>query len=72
MEYVPLSFYNVILAIGNKNEDIARFFARQIADAVVHMHGKNVAHLDLKPENIMVDQDLNIKIGDFGFATQQN
>lgn len=70
MEYVPISFFNVILGIKNKTENIVRYFFAQIIDGLAHMHEKNVAHLDLKPENIMVDDDLTIKIVDFGFATK--
>ena len=72
MEYVPISFFNVILAISRKSEDIARYFFKQITDAVAHMHERHIAHLDLKPENILVDEDLRIKVADFGFATNQD
>lgn len=32
------------------------------------MHGKNVLHRDLKSENILIDSDGGIKIGDLGFS----
>jgi MAP/microtubule affinity-regulating kinase len=72
MEYVPISFFNVILSIGTRTEDISRFFFHQIVNAMAYMHAKDIAHLDLKPENIMVDKELTIKIADFGFATNKN
>uniref|UniRef100_A0A158Q7F2 Myosin light chain kinase, smooth muscle n=1 Tax=Elaeophora elaphi TaxID=1147741 RepID=A0A158Q7F2_9BILA len=52
------------------SEDEARTFIRQILQGVQHMHNKNIAHLDLKPENIMFTSNASnkIKIIDFGLA----
>ena len=41
-------------------------------DSVEYMHSKHVAHRDLKLENILIDDNLNLKICDFGFATNKN
>lgn len=40
----------------------------QVVEGLHFLHTINIAHLDLKLENVFVDKDLNIKIGDFGFA----
>lgn len=40
----------------------------QIAHAVEYIHSKEYAHLDLKLNNIMMDEFFNIRIGDFGSA----
>ncbi|KAK9453786.1 kinase-like domain-containing protein [Dipodascopsis uninucleata] len=49
-------------------EPEARFFLIQILGAVKYMHSKKVIHRDLKLGNIFLDQNMNVKIGDFGLA----
>lgn len=42
---------------------------KSLANALVYMHSMNIAHRDIKLENIILDEDLNPKIIDFGFST---
>jgi serine/threonine protein kinase len=39
-----------------------------ICDALEYIHTHGVAHRDMKPENVMVDEDDNIRLIDFGIA----
>ncbi len=40
----------------------------QLAQALEHAHSKEVVHRDIKPGNIIVDDNFDIKITDFGVA----
>lgn len=51
--------------------DRAIRIATGIAEALEYIHQHGVVHRDLKPENIMVDVNDNIKLIDFGIASNQ-
>jgi eukaryotic translation initiation factor 2-alpha kinase 4 len=36
--------------------------------AVLHLFKHGVSHRDIKPENIFLDEEYNVKLGDFGLA----
>jgi serine/threonine protein kinase len=40
----------------------------QLLLAVGFMHSNKIVHRDIKPQNVFVDSDMNLKIGDFGIS----
>ena len=49
-------------------EDHARFYVCQIVCALEYLHSMDIVYRDLKTENIMLDEDGNIKLIDFGLS----
>ena len=49
-------------------EDSARFYLCQIVCALEYLHSMDIVYRDLKTENIMLDEDGNIKLIDFGLS----
>ncbi|HET9325319.1 MAG TPA: protein kinase [Candidatus Eisenbacteria bacterium] len=58
----------VALKKGPIEIDRALALCAQIVDALEAAHARSIAHLDLKPGNVMVDDRGRIKVLDFGLA----
>ena len=53
-------------------EEYGKFIFYQLLQGVQAIHSNGFVHRDLKIENVMFDCNYNIKIADFGFATQKD
>lgn len=49
----------------------ARYFMRQLFDAFDLMHRRGIVHRDLKPPNVFIGPKMQLKIGDYGLAYNQ-
>eukprot|EP00485_Elphidium_margaritaceum_P000912 CAMPEP_0202692960 /NCGR_PEP_ID=MMETSP1385-20130828/7201_1 /ASSEMBLY_ACC=CAM_ASM_000861 /TAXON_ID=933848 /ORGANISM="Elphidium margaritaceum" /LENGTH=1378 /DNA_ID=CAMNT_0049348571 /DNA_START=26 /DNA_END=4160 /DNA_ORIENTATION=+ len=59
---------------GAYKADKARRLFKQMIDAVDYLHSLNIAHRDLKPDNILLTdkEGETLKISDFGISRQQS
>ncbi|GAB9469048.1 Agc/akt protein kinase [Globisporangium polare] len=78
MEYYPGgSLYTHMNRFSNNKEhrikisiDLARvrFYAAQIVLALCHLHACDIVYRDLKPDNVMIDDEGNVALIDFGLS----
>lgn len=69
MEYIDgITLKEYINKQGAITWNDALFFMTQILRAVQHAHDKGIVHRDIKPQNIILLQNGNIKVTDFGIA----
>lgn len=57
---------------GCFDQEEGKLIFEQVCDAVAAIHDQGLIHGDLKPSNIIIDQDNKIKIIDFGLVTGQD
>ncbi|KAI9333610.1 kinase-like domain-containing protein, partial [Obelidium mucronatum] len=49
-------------------ESLARMIFKQVALAIAYLHGMGLVHRDIKDENIVLDENYNVRLIDFGGA----
>jgi formylglycine-generating enzyme required for sulfatase activity len=69
MEYVEgTDVARMIAKSGRLHTDHAMAITAHVCDALAYAHERGIIHLDIKPANIMVGYDGNVKVADFGLA----
>lgn len=62
--------YALLDSKAKLTEAEARFYFRQIIEAMIYCHAAGFSHRDLKLENIFLGSHSNVKIGDFGLCSR--
>lgn len=58
----------VIRSKQTVSEDHGKYFIYQVLRGLKYVHSSNVVHRDLKPQNILVNLNCDLKLCDFGLA----
>ncbi len=70
MEYIDgVTLKDLIMARGMFTQEEVLGVAIQITSALGHAHENQIIHRDVKPQNILVNVDGEVKVADFGIAT---
>lgn len=59
-------YYKV--AQGRFSEDLSRRYFHQLISAVRYCHSSGVFHRDLKLDNLLIDENMDLKVSDFGLS----
>lgn len=69
MEYVPgETLKEYIIEHSPVSPERAVEIMKQLTSALAHAHHNQIVHRDIKPQNILIDAEGNVKISDFGIA----
>jgi len=59
---------DIIQKNGQIPETLTRTLFHQLIEAISYLHSRNVAHLDLKVDNMLIDEVFNLKLIDFDLS----
>ena len=68
-EYVEKNLLEVLeKSPDGLSPKLIRSFVFQMCKAVHYLHTNNMIHRDVKPENLLINENMQLKLCDFGFA----
>ncbi|VDI44495.1 Hypothetical predicted protein [Mytilus galloprovincialis] len=68
LDLMESDLHRIIYSKQELTEEHVRYFLYQLLRGLKYIHSAKVIHRDLKPSNLLVNEDCQLKIGDFGMA----
>ena len=66
--YLGGDLWRTLHTKGPFNDSVARFYVACVVEAFDYLHKRHYCYRDLKPENLMVDNNGYVRLVDLGFA----
>lgn len=67
-EYLPKDLKNYMDSVEMMDPRLVKSYVYQLLSGMYYCHSLRVLHRDLKPQNLLIDKDGTLKVGDFGLA----
>ncbi|KAJ5340186.1 hypothetical protein N7541_009310 [Penicillium brevicompactum] len=64
----PLPDESTSMATLGLGDAMVKKFMAQLVEGIRYCHSRRILHRDLKPQNLLIDRDGNLKLADFGLA----
>jgi len=55
---------------GDISENVCKYILRSSLEGIYFLHQRGILHRDIKSDNILINTNGDIKLADFGYATQ--
>ena len=68
LDLMESDLHHIIHSVQPLSNEHIKYFLYQILCGLKYIHSACVLHRDLKPSNLLINQDCELKIGDFGMA----